>query len=105
MSKADPAELFGALGDPRRLAIVERLADGKARAIRDLGEGAGVTRQALTKHLKVLEHAGVLRSERVGREVRYAIEQRELARAEAFLAHVRRQWSDALVRLKEHVER
>lgn len=99
------ADLFAALGDATRLALVDRLADGRARSIGELGRDSAISRQALTKHLRVLERAGAVSSTRLGREVRFRIEQQKLAEAEAFLAKVAEQWNDALKRLKDHVER
>lgn len=99
------ADLFAALGDATRLALVDRLADGRARSIGELGRDSAISRQALTKHLRVLERAGAVSSARLGREVRFRIEQQKLAEAEAFLAKVAEQWNDALKRLKDHVER
>lgn len=98
------AELFAALGDSTRLALVSRLADGRERSIGELGHGSAISRQALTKHLHVLERAGAVSSARFGREVRFRIEQESLAEAEAFLVRISQQWGDALERLKEHVE-
>ena len=105
MSQADPAELFAALGDPTRLALVNRLADGRPRSIGELGRDSSISRQALTKHLRVLERAGAVSSSRTGREVRFRIEHQRLEEAEAFLARVSEQWEDALQRLANHVER
>jgi DNA-binding transcriptional ArsR family regulator len=104
MSQAEPAALFAALGDPHRLALIGRLADGRPRSIGDLGRDAAISRQALTKHLRVLERAGAVSSVRSGREVRFRIEQQELAAAQAFLAEVTEQWGAALDRLARHVE-
>jgi DNA-binding transcriptional ArsR family regulator len=105
MSKADSAELFAALGDPIRLALIGRLADGEPRSIAALGSGSALSRQALTKHLRVLERIGAVSSARFGREVRFRIEREKLAEAEAFLTRITRQWSSALGRLKELTER
>ena len=96
--------MFAALGDPTRLDLVQRLADGKDRSIQDLSSGSPISRQALTKHLRVLENARLVRSARFGREVRFKLEQEELERAQAFLATVARQWSSALGRLAKQVE-
>jgi DNA-binding transcriptional ArsR family regulator len=103
-SPAEAAALFAALGDTTRLRLLERLAGGDSRSIRQLGADATISRQALTKHLRVLEQAGLIRATRYGREVRFAIEGRVLAEAQRFLATVERQWDDALNRLKRHVE-
>lgn len=97
------AELFAALGDSNRLALVTRLADGVPRSIGELGRDAAISRQALTKHLRVLERAGAVSSTRFGREVRFRIEQEKLAEAEAFLARVSDQWKSALDRLAAYV--
>ena len=97
------AELFAALGDSNRLALVTRLADGVPRSIGELGRDAAISRQALTKHLRVLERAGAVSSTRFGREVRFRIEQEKLAEAEAFLARVSDQLKSALDRLAAYV--
>lgn len=105
MSKANPASLFAALGDAQRLRLVGLLEDGGERSIAELANGARISRQALRKHLGVLEQAGVVGANRFGREVRFRIERAAIADAEAFLARVGSQWDDALARLKRQVER
>src|SRR6266850_1367832 len=72
--RADHAPAFAALGDATRLAIVSKLAKGAGQSITELTEGASVTRQAITKHLRVLQGAGLVRSERIGREVVFQLE-------------------------------
>lgn len=100
----DRAAVFAALGDPTRLELVQRLADGHDRSIQDLSAGSPISRQATTKHLRVLEQAGLVRSMRYGREVRFRLEQAELEGAQAFLGAVARQWRSALGRLAKQVE-
>ena len=104
LPRADTARRFAALGDPQRLALVDRLATGGERSIKQLGAEAAISRQALTKHLRVLEGAGLVRADRFGREVRFKLEREAIAEAENFLRLVARQWDDALSRLKEQVE-
>jgi DNA-binding transcriptional ArsR family regulator len=104
MSKAEPAGLFAALGDVNRLTLISRLADGRPRSIAELGRDAAISRQALSKHLRVLERAGAVSSARFGREVRFRIEQQRLAEAQTFLAIVSAQWDAALERLRTHVK-
>jgi DNA-binding transcriptional ArsR family regulator len=99
------AALFAALGDGTRLEIVARLADGSQQSITQLTEAATVTRQAITKHLKVLEGAGIVRCERSGRETLYALQPRSLEEAQRALAAVAEQWDAALSRLKTFVEK
>ena len=103
MSPADPAAVFSALGDPTRLSIVRRLADGEEGSINELAAAFPISRQALSKHLRVLEQARLVRSQRFGREVRFRLEQEELARARAFLQRVSDQWQSALGRLADHI--
>jgi DNA-binding transcriptional ArsR family regulator len=98
------AAIFAALGDETRLAVLDRLADGEAQSIARLTEGTPLTRQAVTKHLRVLESAGVVKSLRIGRESRFALEPRPLEDARHYLEHVSRQWDGALARLKALVE-
>ena len=98
------ALVFAALGDPTRLAIVRRLCDEGPLSIARLTAGSDVTRQAITKHLRVMERARILRSERNGRERRWRIEQRRLAEARHYLDVISKQWDGALGRLKAFVE-
>lgn len=100
-----PAPIFAALGDPTRLALVGRLSDGQARSIARLSDDTHLTRQAITKHLRVLETAGLVRSVRAGRESRFALQPETFATARAYLDNVSRQWDDALARLQAFVER
>ncbi|MDP2698913.1 helix-turn-helix transcriptional regulator [Thalassospira sp.] len=100
----DFAEIFAALGDPTRLAIFDRLSDGQARSIAVLSDDADMTRQAVTKHLHVLETAGLVESHKVGRESRYVFCPDRLALARAWLEHVAGRWDFALMRLKSFAE-
>jgi DNA-binding transcriptional ArsR family regulator len=98
------ASVFAALGDETRLSVLGRLARGEPQSIARLTAGTRLTRQAVTKHLRVLEGAGVVRSVRVGRESRFTLEPKPIDEARAFLDVVSRQWDDALARLKAFVE-
>lgn len=101
---SDPSPVFAALGDPTRLALVSRLNDGEARSIARLSDGLGLTRQGVTKHLRVLEQAGIVRSDRVGRESRFVYRPESIDRARSYLDAVAEQWENALARLKAFVE-
>lgn len=106
MSKPpDPAvaEAFFALGDKTRLAVLARLATGALSAT-DLAIGASVTRQAIVKHLHVLESAGLVTHQKRGREVLYAPEGRGIVEARAFLDAVSARWDRAIHRLRDLVE-
>lgn len=98
------APVFAALGDETRLGLVKRLSGRGPQSITRLSEGAGVTRQAVTKHLGVLFRAGLVRVHRDGRESIWELEPRRLVEAGKYLDHISAQWDDALGRLKALVE-
>jgi DNA-binding transcriptional ArsR family regulator len=100
----NPAPVFAALGDETRLSLVSKLAGGTPLSITQLTEGSARTRQAITKHLKVLEGAGLVRGIRVGREQRFAFDPAPMTDLRAYLDIVASQWDDALGRLKAFVE-
>jgi DNA-binding transcriptional ArsR family regulator len=102
---ATRALIFAALGDETRLLVLARLTDGRAQSISRLTAGTNLTRQAVTKHLRVLADAGVVRSERSGRESLFALEPRPIEEMRNYLDSVSRQWDGALARLKAHVEK
>jgi DNA-binding transcriptional ArsR family regulator len=98
------APVFAALGDQTRLRIVRRLASGEPLSIATLTDGTGVTRQAVTKHLGVLDAAGLVRSEWRGRERLWALNAEPLEAARRSLDVIAAQWDTALARLKQFVE-
>lgn len=99
-----PAAVFAALGDETRLALIGRLAGGPPQSISRLAEGSTLTRQAITKHLRVLQGAGFVDSVRVGRESLYAFRPEPLAELRSYLERVSDQWEGKLQRLKAFVE-
>jgi DNA-binding transcriptional ArsR family regulator len=101
---ADPAPVFAALGDATRLELVSRLNDGQARSIAQLADGLSLTRQGVTKHLRVLEQAGIVSSSRVGRESHFSYIPEPIERVRSYLDTVSVQWEEALSRLKTLVE-
>jgi DNA-binding transcriptional ArsR family regulator len=112
MSNADlrildpsPAPIFAALGDRTRLSLLDKLGDGRPRSIADLSSDTDITRQAVTKHLHVLQQAGLVRSTRIGRESRFALRPEPIAELRDYLDGVSRQWDDALSRLRAFVEK
>jgi len=98
------AMVFAALGDPTRLALVVRLSDGSRCSIAQLSGGQPLTRQAISKHLRVLEDAHVVRSERAGRENLYVLDPKPIEDLRSYIELVSRQWDAALSRLKSFVE-
>jgi DNA-binding transcriptional ArsR family regulator len=99
------APVFAALGDPTRLRLVARLAQGEPLSIRELTDGERVTRQAITKHLEVLAEAGLVTDRKRGRERLYVLEAAPLDDARRYLDQVSAQWDKAIARLRTLVER
>lgn len=98
------SRIFSALGDPTRLHLVQRLVERSPRSVTELGDGLPVTRQGVTKHLQVLEEAGVVTARKQGRERLYTLEDFPLRQAREFLAGISAGWDRALSRLREQVE-
>ena len=103
-SLAGAAPLFAALGDETRLALVLRLGSSGPHSIAQLAAESPYTRQAITKHLEVLSAAGLVRSDRRGRERIWNVEADRLDAARQYLDQVSLQWDAALGRLKQFVE-
>jgi DNA-binding transcriptional ArsR family regulator len=101
---SDVRPVFAALGDETRLHIVERLCDEGPLSATRLAGDAGVSRQALAKHLRVLEGARVVSGARAGREVRWALEPARLEAARRLLDVVAREWDLRIERLRLRVE-
>ena len=99
------ATVFAALGDPTRLALVTQLGDGSRRSIAQLSDGRPLSRQAISKHLRVLENARIVRSERAGRESLYVLNPKPIDDARRYIERVSAQWDAALSRLKALVEK
>ena len=102
---AGSASVFAALGDETRLRLVSRLSDDGPMSIAKLTSGFAITRQAITKHLLVMEQAGLVRSAQHGRESVWRLEHERLAEARRHLQQISTQWDETLERLKSFVER
>jgi len=98
------AKVFFALSDGTRLSLVTKLGAAQALSATTLSEGAKVTRQAIVKHLHVLEGAGLVTTEKRGREVLYALKPARFEVARVFLDGVSASWDRALERLRRLVE-
>jgi DNA-binding transcriptional ArsR family regulator len=101
---AAAAPIFAALGDETRLGIVTRLCAEGPLSIARLTAGRGVTRQAVTKHLRVLAEAGLAHSSQLGRERIWELEPQPLLTARECLSQISAQWDEALSRLQRFVE-
>jgi DNA-binding transcriptional ArsR family regulator len=98
------ASVFAALGDVTRLSVLTKLMNGEAQSISRLTAGTRLSRQAVTKHLRVLEEVGVVRGVRAGREALFKLEPKPIDEARKYLESVAKQWDDALGRLKSFVD-
>jgi DNA-binding transcriptional ArsR family regulator len=93
--------LVFALGDPCRLSVIERLCEaGPLPTIKLNDGGMGVSRQGLTKHLRVLEDAGLVDSFRAGRNRHWQVRTEQFAALRAYLDQVAIEWETRLKRLK-----
>jgi len=96
--------LFAALGDATRIELMVDLAAHGPGPIKRLCARSDLTRQAVRKHLTVLEDAGLVHGERLGREHVWSIEARKVDEAREYLELISAQWDDALERLRKFVE-
>jgi len=92
------------LGDENRLRLLAHLAGGEPLSISRLTAGSGISRQGITKHLRVLAGAGLVRSSRRGKESLWQLERRRLEEARRSLDQIAVQWDVALNKLKLFVE-
>src|SRR5712671_5744495 len=98
------APIFAALGDQTRLSLIATLCRGQPFSISQLTADSKLTRQAITKHLRVLENAGIVRSVRAGRESLFEFDPEPMEGIKEYLDFVSKQWDQALSRLKSFVE-
>ncbi|TDD64889.1 transcriptional regulator [Jiangella aurantiaca] len=98
------SRVFAALADPTRRAILARLAEGPA-PVTELGRPFDMTAQAISKHLKVLERAGLVSRGRQGQWRPCRLEVAPLDRASGWIEHHRAAWEDSLGRLEQEIVR
>lgn len=103
-SRKAHAAVFSALGDETRLALVSRLSEGQPCSISQLAADSELTRQGITKHLRVLEGAGLVRSIRSGRESLFELKAGPIENAKKYLDLVSEEWDRTLSRLKAFAE-
>lgn len=97
-------DLWSAIGDPTRRRLLDLLLEAGGATATSLSDGVPVTRQAVAKHLGVLDRAGLVHATPVGRERRYVVDQAQLARAVAQLEAVGSAWDARLQRIKRIAE-
>jgi DNA-binding transcriptional ArsR family regulator len=104
MTSAELDSTFAALADPTRRAILARLADGEA-TVNELAEPFTVSLPAVSRHLKVLEHAGLIVRGRTAQYRPCRIEPRPLGEAAGWLENYRLLWEGSFDRLEDHLQR
>lgn len=99
-----PAKVFAALGDPVRLSLVNKLNDSHLHSISNLTQGTKITRQAVTRHLTVLEGIGLVTKVKEGRETLYVLDPKPLKTMKEYLEIIAAQWDEKLNDLKTYLE-
>jgi DNA-binding transcriptional ArsR family regulator len=105
IDQADRAgDVFGALADPHRRALLQAIATRPASTATELASHLPITRQAVSKHLAALSAAGLLERSRAGREVRYRLSAEPLSEAVLWMAAVGARWDQRLAELASRFE-
>jgi len=103
--ETDPGAVFTALSDPTRREVIRRLSEDGPVTLGELAAELPVSRQAVTKHLVVLEEAGLVSASGDSRRKRYRLTPRPLADAMGWMVDVGAEWDERLEALRRHVER
>jgi len=98
------APIFAALGDETRLSLIARLSRASGQSISQLAKGTKLTRQAVTKHLQILERVGLVRSVRKGRETLFEFDAAPIETMTQYLDLVSSQWDKKLTDLQTFLE-
>ena len=101
----DPGVVFGALADDTRRTVFMRVATSGRATASELARDLPVTRQAVAKHLSLLASAGLVESERVGRETRFHARGEPLSDAIEWMTTVGAHWDERLARLAKLADR
>lgn len=104
LRRTSPTRLFAALGDETRLGLIARLCAKGPLSITALSAGMRVTRQGITKHLRVMEGSGLAHCTRRGRESVWEVDLRRVREGQRYLQKISTQWDQALARLRAFVE-
>jgi DNA-binding transcriptional ArsR family regulator len=97
--------IFKSLADPTRRALFERLSRHGAQTVRILTDNSGVSQPAVSKHLRVLKHAGLVRARHTGRQTHYSAQPRALAPLVNWMTYYSRFWHDRFDRLDDLLKR
>ena len=104
-ARSSRPDVFAALGDPNRRFLLETLSERGRATATELAAELPVSQQAVAKHLTALARAGLVESERTGRETHYRVTPQPLEDAIAWMARVGAEWDTRLARLRRHLAR
>ena len=104
-TRTEPTIAFKALADPTRRAIFERLSRDGEQTVRMLTDNSGVSQPAVSKHLGVLKHAGLVRARHGGRQTHYTAQPRALAPLVDWMTDYSRFWHSRFDRLEDLLKR
>jgi DNA-binding transcriptional ArsR family regulator len=96
------SSVFAALGDPTRLAIIQRLAEGEA-SVQELAEPFDISGPAISRHLKVLEQAGLISRRREAQQRPCRLEREKLEEIRDWTKSMRRFWDESFDRMDEYL--
>ncbi len=100
-----PAALFKSLADPTRRTLFERLSRDGEQTVRMLTDNSGVSQPAVSKHLGILKHAGLVRARHKGRQTHYRAQPQALAPLVDWLRYYSGFWHDRFDRLEDVLKR
>lgn len=103
MTSEQAGRVFQALADPTRRQLVELLASAGQHTPTRLARDLPITRQGVSKHLEVLEEAGLVRSQQVGRQRRYTLTPEPLEEPLAWIETIANRWDRRLARLRRYL--
>ena len=104
MIRTGSGNTFWALSDPVRLEILDRISSGSEVTVSQLAAVLPITRQAVSRHVRTLEEAGLVKGSQEGREHRYHVDTAPLDDARRWLDRRVASWEDALRRLATYLE-
>ncbi len=99
-----PGRVFAALGDPTRVQIIDWLDEGGSGTATEFAARLPISRQAVSRHLKELEEAGLIAGSKQGREMRYQLRPQQLRASAEWLEARARRWERTLQRLADHLD-
>ncbi len=99
------ADVYAAIADPTRRALLLRLAEEGEKNVTDLLEPFSISQPAVSKHLRILREAGLVRSRKEGRQRLYEIEASRLRQVDDWISHFEQYWHEKLDALGDYLNK